>query len=47
MRVQTNLTDEDREKVAEYAERNGYRMSLAYTKLVREGLKNVEEAADE
>jgi hypothetical protein len=39
MRVDIDLTDEDRTAVKEYAERNGLRMSRAYADLIRTGLR--------
>ena len=38
MRVNTDLTDEDRERVSEYAAEHGLRMSRAYAELVRADL---------
>lgn len=40
MRIHTNLTQEDRERVKEYAKDRGLRMERAYTELIRKGLKN-------
>lgn len=39
MRIDTDLTDDDRKRVKEYANQNGLKMSRAYTNLVRTGLR--------
>lgn len=39
MRIDTNLSDEDREEIVEYARERGIRLSRAYTKLIKKGLE--------
>jgi hypothetical protein len=39
MRIDTDLTDDDRKLVKEYANENGLKMSRAYTDLIRAGLR--------
>ncbi len=41
MRIDTDLMEEDREKVVEFARRRGLKLKRAYTILIREGLKHV------
>lgn len=38
MRIDTQLTDQDRDAVKEYAVKHGYTMKRAYTQLVRDAL---------
>ena len=39
MRIDTDLTDDDRKQVKEYANENGLKMPRAYTNLIRVGLR--------
>lgn len=39
MRVDTDLTEEDRQRVKVYADEHGLKMSRAYADLVRAGLR--------
>jgi hypothetical protein len=38
MRISTNITDQEREAVKEYAVNHGYTMKRAYTQLIRDAL---------
>lgn len=42
MRIEVDLTEEERKKVVEYAKKKGLRLSRAYRELIRRGL-DVEE----
>jgi len=39
MRIDTDLGEEDRKRVQEYARKKGLRLSRAYTELIRIGLE--------
>jgi len=39
MRIDTDLTEEDRRKVKEYADKHGLKVRRAYTILIRKGLE--------
>jgi len=39
MRIDTDLTEEDRKKVKEYADKKGLKLRRAYTILIRQGLE--------
>ncbi len=39
MRIDTVLTDEDRDRVEAYAKKHGLKMYMAYTILIRKGLE--------
>ena len=42
MRIDTDLTEEDRKKVKEYANEKGLKLRRAYTILIRKGLEHEE-----
>jgi len=42
MRINTDLSEEDRKKVVEYAKKRGLKLKRAYTNLIRKGLENEE-----
>ncbi len=39
MRIDTYLTEEDKRRVKEYADKHGLKMKMAYTILIRKGLE--------
>jgi len=39
MRIDTALTDEDRDRVEKYAKKHGLKLYMAYTILIRKGLE--------
>jgi len=39
MRIDTNLTKEEREKVRKFAEKKGWRLKKTYTELIKKGLE--------
>lgn len=43
MRLEVDLTEDDRKRVREYAQANGIRMPRAYAELIRDGLEANEE----
>ena len=40
MRIDTELTEEERERVVKYSKEKGLRLKRAYTELIKKGLKN-------
>ena len=39
MRIDTDLTEDDRKRVKEYADQKGLKLKRAYTELIRMGLE--------
>ncbi|OUJ18413.1 hypothetical protein AMET1_1329 [Methanonatronarchaeum thermophilum] len=40
MRIDTELTEEEREKVVKYSKETGLRLKRAYTELIKKGLES-------
>ena len=46
MRIDTDLTEEDRTKVKEYADKKGLKLRRAYTELIKRGLEYATNTTD-